>query len=113
MSGQMSIFDFIECNENSIEDMTSKQLAEIIGQAIGIDFKPSGWKDQYEFKIKKFKMTVRKSHYSCDTMINKEGDAFISCGYSYGIGGAGSPIDTIDGAIKFFRRFIKDYEVII
>lgn len=112
MIGQMSIFDFMDQEETGIGDMTSKQLAEIIGQAIGVDFKPSGWKDEYEFKKKKYSMSIRKSHYACDTGMNKEGDPFISCGYSYGIGGAGSPIDTISGAITFFKKFMKEYEVV-
>lgn len=112
IAGQTTIFDFLPKEEICIEDMTSQELAEKIGSIIGISFVKSGWKDEFIAKPKKkLEMTIKKSHYACDTYNRKEGDAFISCGYSYGNGGCGSPIDSIDDAIKFFRRFMNEYNI--
>lgn len=115
MEYQMSIFEMIGIDEKkNIENMTTEELAKEIGQIIGVNFVPSGWRDEYEARItKKLVLSIHKSRYACDTMMNKEGDAFIGCGFSYNNNeGGGSPIDTIDGAIKYFKHAIAKYSVI-
>lgn len=111
MVGQMSIFDFIQDDDVDIEDMTTEQLAEKIGSSIGVKFVKGNFLDEYCFKKKKYTISVRKSHYQCDTYNRKEGDAFISCDFSYGNGGYASPIDSIDDAILFFRKIIDEYKI--
>ena len=111
MDGQISIFDFVEIPENEIEEMTSGELANVIGTAIGIEFKPTGWSDEYEAQVgKKVRLSVNKSHFACDGVNHKEGDAFISCGWSCGTSGAGSPIQSIQEAVEWFKKRIEKGE---
>lgn len=108
MEGQISIFELLPPEERPIEEMSSEDIARIIGQAIGLKFLPSEWFDEMRAKpYKNLEFTVRKSFYSCDTVNNKKGDAFIGCGYSFGTSGAGSPVDSIEDAIKFFERALE------
>lgn len=107
MEGQISIFELLPPDERPIEEMSSEDMARIIGQAIGLQFSPSGWSDEMKAKpYKNLEFTVHKSFYSCDTKLNKKGDVFISCGYSFGTSGGGSPIDSIDSAIRYFQRVL-------
>lgn len=113
MEGQISIFDLLseggEKVEYDLETMTTESMAKVVGDAIGIEFKPSGWSDEYEGKYKKAKLSIHKSHYSCAVGDRKEGDPFVGCGWSLGTGGSGSPVDSIEGAIKWFKSRMERY----
>ena len=114
MEGQISIFDLLsevgEKVEYDLEEMTTESMAKVVGDAIGIEFKPSGWSDEYEGKFKKAKLSIHKSHYSCAVGDRKEGDPFVGCGWSIGTSGCGSPMDSIEGAIKFFKNRMGSYK---
>ena len=111
MNGQTTIFDFLKPESADIESMTDEQIAKTIGDAIGVTFKHNEWLNEYTYNTKKYEFEVCKSHYSVDTGINKKGDAFISCGFSYGTSGCGRPIDTIEDAIGFFRKKIVEWGI--
>lgn len=107
MQGQMTIFDLLKPPDNDIESMDTEEIAKIISNATGLEFKQSGWLDEYEAKPKKnIKLTVHKSRYHCDVGDNKEGDAFISCSWQSGTSGTCGPRDSIEEAIKFFRQYM-------
>lgn len=111
MEGQISIFDILPPEENyDIQSMTTEDMARVVGNAIGYQFKPSGWEDEYEVKIKKLTLSIHKSHYLCDTKDRKEGSPIIGCGWSENTGGGGSPIDSVEDAIKYFKRVLGLYE---
>ena len=107
MADQLTIWDLIEPESDNLENMTSADMAKAVSKLTGIMFKPSGWDDEHEAFIGKLKLTIHKSHYSCDTVHNKEGDAFVSCGWDLRTSGCGSPIDSIEGAAEFFRKAIE------
>lgn len=99
MEGQMTIFDFIKVETpNSLDDLPEIDMVNMIARAVGLNFQPhdvSGWRD----KRKGTEYTVKYSHYSIGDHAK-----FISCGYGNNKGGAGSPCDTVDEAISFFKR---------
>lgn len=106
MEGQISIFDILPPEENyDIQNMTTEDMARVVGNAIGYQFKPSGWEDKYEVKIKKLTLSIHKSYYLCDD--RKEGSPFIGCGWSENTSGGGSPIDSVEDAIKYFKRVLE------
>ena len=112
MEGQISIFDLLEPDEigYDIDTMTTADMARIVGNAIGYEFKPSGWEDEYEVKLKKLTLSIHKSHYACDTKDRKKESPFIGCGWSENTGGGASPIDSIEAAIRYFKRILGLYE---
>ena len=109
MNGQTTIFDFLKPESTDIESMTDEQIAKIIGDAIGVTFKHNGWLNVYSYKTRKYEFQIYQGHYSVDTKTNKKGDAYISCNYSCNTSGCGSPIDTIENAIDFFRKKIIEW----
>ena len=109
MEGQMSIFDFMEPKTDELESLTTADMARFIGDSLQVDFKPTGWEDEHEARVKKLKLSVHKEYYLCDTRNRKKGDAFIGVGYSFNTEGGGSPADSIDEAIRWFRKRIERY----
>ena len=108
---QITIFDLLEPAEAALESMTTADMAREIGRQVGIEFKPSGWSDEYQAVIgKKLKLTIHKAHYSCDTVNNKEGDPFIGVGWDLGTSGCGSPVDSIEEAVEFFKKAIERHK---
>lgn len=109
MEGQISIFDILppEEIEYDIRSMSTADMARVVGNAIGYEFKPSGWEDEHEVKIKKLTLSIHKSHYVGG---DKKGSPFIGCGWSENTGGGASPIDSIEAAIRYFKRILGMYE---
>lgn len=109
---QLTIFDFLPPEENKydIENMTTAEIAKIIGERVGVQFKPTGWVEEFGTKIKKLKLSLHKSRYACDTTDRKKGDAFISVGYDIGSGGGGSPVDSIEAAVNYFKQKLEKYK---
>jgi len=105
MDGQMSIFDFL----GEFANMPEEQMAETISQRLGIKFKeevlPKGVHCshlEYEYKRKGLRLTV------C-YIIGYTGETCISAGYSKGTSGGGGPFDSIDSAVRYFERILKEY----
>lgn len=107
---QMTIFDFLkpETDGTDIENMTSAEIAKIIGDAIGIAFDSPDWEEGYfKAKYKKITFSIGKSRLSCDCVKRKAGDAFIAVGVDGKLWGCGCPAETIDEAISFFKRYME------
>lgn len=111
---QMTIFDYLE--EEPAPDfktMTDEAIAEYIGQKLGVRFQWSQIFEEYTAKVpgsyrgKRVNMmlSVHTSTYNLKDDA-KNGQHFISCDISYNGGGAGSPCDSLEEAVRFFRKQI-------
>lgn len=111
---QMTLFDIIEPEDidTDIENMTTAAAARIIGEALGVSFKPTDYETEHEARpSKKLKLTVHMCRYSCNPYDDTaEGKAFIGVGFSYGTSGGGAPCDGIESAIAYFRKIMKRVE---
>lgn len=98
---QMSIFDFISPDdERSIDDIPEAEMVKMIADATGLDFKYIddfwGW----QFKKRKVTFSVKYSNYNMTDSTAR----FISTDFNTPKQGAGSPCDSIEEAIRFFKR---------
>ena len=99
---QMTIFDFLP-QEYNVEKMTTKEIAEVIGSRLGINFqkcKIDGLDCEiYEAKVGKLTLEIDKNQFSVPPYT-----WYVGCGVSCGKYGSGAPIETIEGAVKWFRK---------
>ena len=111
---QMSIFDLVEDPFEDIEQMTLADVAEKVGDALGITFtktpptsiKYAEFGETYEAKANGYTLEISIDEYQ--TMDDRDGSAFIGAGYSgkHGAGG-GAPCDTVNEAILYFEKLLK------
>ena len=97
-----------------IEQMTLAEVAEKVGNALGITFtktppasgKYADFGETYEAKAKGYTLEISIDRYQ--TMDDRDGSAFIGAGYSgkHGAGG-GAPCDTVNDAIMYFEKILK------
>jgi len=101
---QLSIFDFIkpETTTRDLDLMTEADMVEAVKAATGINFVYCDPLWGYVAKIGKFKYDVHFSNYSID-----DHRRFISCGYGNNMGGAGSPCDSLEEAVQFFKTALS------
>ena len=106
---QMTIFDFLP-QEYAIEKMTIKEIAEVVGERLGIRFQKSKLNgleyEPYEAKVGKVTLEIEKSQFLVPPYT-----WYVGCGVSYNKGGAGAPIETMDGAVKWFKRVLSRNEL--
>lgn len=105
MEGQMTIFDIIK--PNSLDDLPEEEMVKQVSDATGLNFKyrDDFWK--WECKVKDVRFSLHYSNYSID-----DKRRFISCGYDRKAKeGCGSPIDSLEEAIAFFRKAKERYEI--
>lgn len=97
-----------------IEKMTLADVAEKVGNALGITFtksppassKYAEFGKTYEAKAKWYKLEISIDRY--DTMDDRDGSAFIGVEYSGAKGaGGGAPCDTVNEAILYFEKLLK------
>ena len=104
MEGQITLDQF--CQENPLELMTEEEVANQIGEALGLSFKWNAHLEQYEAKIPGgIKATVSFERWN--TGDEKDGHRMIGCGVDMTTGGCGCGEDTIDDAVRFLRRGIE------
>ncbi len=91
-------------------------FAEIVGyinNRLGLNFirsdwQPEGDKAYYHCKVnKKLKLDLSKSRFA--EGVNDERE-YIGVGYDISNGGGGSPLDTVDEAIAYFRDKLEKYK---
>lgn len=96
MEGQMTIFDFL----GDFSTMTEEEIANTIGERVGIKFVKKG--DQYVWKHKKLLLEL-------DMLTDWEGKSFISVGWDIGLQGGGYPIYSIDEAVEWYKYILELY----
>ena len=107
---QLSIFDFLkpETTETDIELLPVEEIARIIGERIGLSF----CKDKFGYYSAKANGTtfeISKENYLTDD--ERFGKAFIGCGWERSHSGGGSPIDSIEEAVGWFKKKMKNNEL--
>ena len=106
MNNQLSIFDFMDNNElPDFNTISEAETAKIIGDAIGVTFQYDKFFSDYRAKVGKCTLTCHYSHYNGV----RDDRMFISVGWSNDAdkSGCGSPTDSIEEAIKFFKRYMN------
>lgn len=106
----MSIWDFIaDTATPDFKEMTTEQIARYISDRTGLEFKQDKDLGDFRVVINKIEFSVHKSAY---TYKGAEGVPFISCGVQQNYGhyqGVGSPIDSLESAVEFFRKNKKAF----
>lgn len=100
LPGQMNIFDFLTPLEIPLDDLPEDEMVKMIAEATGLDFKYIddfwGW----QFKKQNVTFSVHYSNYNMTDSTAR----FISTGFDTLKQGVGSPCDSIEEAIRFFKR---------
>lgn len=100
MLGQMSIFDFVSV-PNNVQEMSEEEIARVVGDRVGLDFKKGGFRG-YRVNVGRIEYTIAKSRFTIPPYSD-----FVSCNYQRMGGdyrGGGSPCESIDKAVEFFRK---------
>ena len=99
---------------DDIEQMTLAEIAEKVGNALGITFtksppassKYAEFGETYEAKAKGYTLEISIDRYQ--TIDDRDGSAFIGVEYSGKKGaGGGAPCDTVNDAILYFEKLLE------
>ncbi len=96
-----------------IEAMALEDIAEKVGNALGIIFtkqmptssRYAEFGEIYAAKVNGYKLEISKDTYQ--TMDELDGKAFIGVEYDTKGRGGGAPCDTVNDAIRYFRKLLK------
>ena len=111
---QVSIFDACQLSlfDAPMRDKfpsSEAEMVEMISKRVGLKFEYVDELWGWVAKTKYCRFTLHYSNYKLDD----KHDRFISCGYDYhkgkSLGGSGSPCDSIDEAVRFFKRGIAEW----
>jgi hypothetical protein len=89
--------------------MTEEQVANYLSDVLGVTFTWNDHLEEYTAHLNtqnygKFFLEFHLSKYSSTG--EKNGKTFLSCGAIWTCGGSGSPCDSLEEAIKFYKRYI-------
>lgn len=104
---QLTIFDFME---SELENFPLETVVDMIGNALGLEFKWNDFLKQYEAKIKQYIVDVNYLRY--ETLDERDGKRFISVGIGEYHGGCSAPTDSIDEAIDFLKAAMKNRDLL-
>ena len=91
--------------------MKAHEVAQIIGQRIGREFTFDGFWYEHNEKRKHRKLILSLDTY--DTEDENDGEPFVGVGIEMTksqFRGSHSPVDSIDEAVEWFERKIKEYD---
>ena len=87
---------------SDLDALSEEEMVERISDATGLMFIYNDYLERYEARLSKHdKFSVRFDNYAESV---KGGARFIGCDYDYHNGGCGQPCDSLDEAIKFFKK---------
>ena len=106
---QLTIFDYLPSSYD-VAAMTTGEIASVIGDMLDLPFeKVPGDKytieEEYAVKIKNITYSIGKNKFSVPPYT-----WYISCGWQKNGGnyaGASAPIDTVDEAVRWFRKALE------
>lgn len=114
MEGQMTLWEYLTPTQPDADfhNMTEAEMVDYVGKAIGLTFTYNDFFERYEVKVKgikkRFVLDIHYDHYSTSWKSDDaNGGLFISVGYDYSHGGGGSPCDSLEEAIDYFKRTIE------
>ena len=111
---QVSIFDACQLSLFEIPmgdkfPSSEAEMVKIISKKTGLKFEYVDALWGWVAKTKYCKFTLKYRNYNMTDNHNR----FISCGYDYhkgkSMGGSGGPCDSIDDAVRFFKRGIAEW----
>lgn len=111
LDGQISIFDWMPTAAElpeypSIDDIQESEAVQIVADALGLNFIFDSKFREWLAKKRKLKLTVSYSRYNLPDNTRR----FLNVGYELGTSGGGRPCDTIQEAIDWFKRKMKEYD---
>lgn len=102
---QLSLFDSEELPD--IGTVTEEQAAEIVGEQIGVKFSFNKFYEHWIAKMGKLELNLNYDSYAIG------GKLFLGVGYVHkepeDYSGGGSPCDSIEEAVKYFKDKIRRY----
>ena len=107
---QITIYDLLPDEPRpDFHTMTEEQVANYLSDVLGVTFTWNEHLQEYTANMNtknygKFFLEFHLSKYSSTG--EKNGKTFLSCGAIWTCGGCGSPCDSLEEAIKFFKRYI-------
>ena len=105
MSNQIDIFDLLtpdDIESKDFREMTVEEIADYLGDLLGLKFKYSEIFNEYIAKVKKRTLEIHLSKYNLND--ERFGQLFISVGWLEAGSGAGSPCDSLEQAYAFLKR---------
>lgn len=108
MEGQMSIFEFLPQTADFCT-MPEAEVMDIISQRIGVRLKYDSYFNEYSAKIGKMEISAKISSYKLTHhgSMKISGNRHIGCSWQKSTEGGGSPCDSIDEAVEYFQKIIK------
>ena len=113
MTRQLTILDMVEqvSTYPDINDITESEMAKLVGNALGLNFKYNQDFERYEANIptrkrsQKPKISVSFRNYAMDD----NHDRFLSAGYTYNLGGGGGGYPTIEKALEYLEKRVDEF----
>lgn len=106
MNNQIDIFDLLTPNDIKSKDfreMTIEEIADYLGEKLGVKFKYNELFEQYDAKVgKKRILELHLSTYLLND--ERDGKPFISAGYREPGAGGGRPCDSLEEAFSYLRK---------
>ena len=111
---QMTIYDLLPDEPRpDFHTMTEEQVANYLSDVLGVTFTWNDHLEEYTAHLNtqnygKFFLEFHLSKYNTKASVSSEknGKTFLSCGAIWTHGGSGSPCDSLEEAIKFYKRYI-------
>lgn len=107
MNNQIDIFDLLtpdDIKSKDFREMTIEEIADYLGDLLGLKFKYSELFGEYIAKVGKRTLELRLGTYHYHFSDKRNGDPFISCGWLEAGAGQGLPCDSLEEAYNFLRR---------
>ena len=105
---QLSMFDFMKPDmENlptSLDELPEDEMVAIINQETGLDFR---YKDDFwKYQAKRGNVTFTVGYSNYDGTVHG-GARHISCSWDTKTQGCGSPCNSVEEAVDFFKKSIE------
>ena len=101
MDGQMTLMDW--CGNEHLDGISEEQMAKIIGQAVGMEFK---YRDElFGWEYKKGKLLCRVQYDNYNMMDSHR--LFIGVDIHTTHSNCSAPCDTLDEAINFIKKHLE------
>jgi len=101
---QMSLFDFVNVEDMPLDDLPENEMVRQIGLSTGLEFKYNDFLETYQAKVKGVTFSVKYSKYSVEPYTR-----FIGCSWDTKTQGCSAPVDSLDGAVRFFKKAIARF----
>lgn len=108
---QITIYDLLpEEPRPDFHTMTAEQIVNYLNEVLGVNFTWNERLQEYTVNMNtknygKFMLEFELDSYTLSDD-PKNGQPFLGCGYSWSKGGSASPCDSLEEAIKFYKRYL-------